>query len=60
MTRAPVASLRRNIAIAIGNASGRLDAAALADADVLDPDRPSLQDAGVREAVQWARGQAGP
>ena len=60
MTRAPVASLRRNIAIAIGNASGRLDAAALADADVPDPDRPSLQDAGVREAVQWARAQLAP
>ena len=60
MTRAPVVSLRRNIAIAIGNASGRLDAAALADADVLDPDRPSLQDAGVREAVQWARARLAP
>jgi len=57
MTRAPVTSLRRNIAIAIGNASDWLDAAALADADVVDPDRPSLQDAGVREAVQWARGR---
>ena len=55
MTRAPVTSLRRNIAIAIGNASAQLDAAVLADADDVDPERPSLQDAGVREAVQWAR-----
>ena len=55
MTRAPVTSLRRNIAIAIGNADAQLDAAVLADADDVDPERPSLHDAGVREAVQWAR-----
>jgi epoxyqueuosine reductase len=57
MTRAPVASLRRNIAIAIGNASDRLDAAVLDDADAVDPERPSLQEPGVREAVDWARGR---
>jgi epoxyqueuosine reductase len=53
MTRAGVVRLRRNLAIAIGNAAGRLPA------DALDDRAPSsaasLADPVVDECVQWAR-----
>ena len=53
MARAGVARLRRNLAIAIGNAAGRVPVRVLDDeADAL---RPSLADPVVRECVQWAR-----
>jgi len=54
MTRAKVAGLRRNIAVAIGN-SGDSDAIDALDTD--GGDRPSLADALVREHVDWARSQ---
>ena len=54
MTRAKVAGLRRNIAVAIGN-SGDADAIDALDTD--GGDRPSLVDALVREHVDWARSQ---
>ena len=53
MTRAGVVRLRRNLAIAIGNAAGLVSAGAL-DADD-DPRRPSLADPHVAECVEWAR-----
>jgi len=53
MTRAPVASFRRNLAIAIGNSAGAVGVDLLDD--VVDPARPSLQEPGVVEAVRWAR-----
>ena len=53
MTRAGVVRLRRNLAIAIGNAAGAVDAAALDDGE--DPRRPSLADPHVAECVDWAR-----
>jgi epoxyqueuosine reductase len=53
MTRAPVASLRRNLAIAIGNSAGHVPD------DLLEgePDdaRPTLSAPGVADAVAWAR-----
>jgi epoxyqueuosine reductase len=53
MTRAGVVGLRRNLAIAIGNAGGHVPA------DVLDSGRrepqPSLDDPEVAECVRWAR-----
>jgi epoxyqueuosine reductase len=54
MTRAKIAGLRRNIAVAIGN-SGDADAIDALDAE--DGDRPSLTDALVRDHIDWARAQ---
>jgi epoxyqueuosine reductase len=54
MTRAKIAGLRRNIAVAIGN-SGDVEAIDLLDAE--DADRPSLADALVRDHIDWARAQ---
>ena len=54
MTRAKIAGLRRNIAVAIGN-SGDVEAIDLLDTE--DADRPSLADALVREHIDWARTQ---
>jgi epoxyqueuosine reductase len=54
MTRAKVAGLRRNLAVAVGN-SGDAGAIAALDADVAD--RPSLADPVVREHIAWARAQ---
>ena len=53
MTRAPVASLRRNLAIAIGNSAGVV-ASDLLDEEP-DDDRPSLSAPGVPDAIRWAR-----
>ena len=53
MTRAGVLRLRRNLAIALGNA-GPAVAAALASGDD-DPHRPSLRDPVVADALAWAR-----
>jgi epoxyqueuosine reductase len=53
MTRAPVASMRRNLAVAIGNSAGAVPRDLL-DGE-RDPARPSLDAPGVREAVRWAR-----
>jgi epoxyqueuosine reductase len=54
MTRAGVARLRRNVAIAIGNAARRVPASALDD-DQDRAGRPSLDDPAVAECVAWAR-----
>jgi len=56
MTRAKLAGLRRNIAVAIGNTGDR-DAIAALDAD--DPERPSIADPLVRTHVEWAQRGAG-
>jgi epoxyqueuosine reductase len=55
MTRAKVTGIRRNIAVAIGNAAGCVASDLLDDAQASDPDRPSLGDPGVAAAVAWAR-----
>jgi epoxyqueuosine reductase len=54
MTRARIAGLRRNIAVAIGNSA---DAEAIDSLDGDDLDRPSLADALVREHIDWALAQ---
>ena len=54
MTRAKVAGLRRNLAVAIGN-SGDPEAIDSLDAD--HADKPSLDDVLVREHVEWGRAQ---
>jgi epoxyqueuosine reductase len=53
MTRAPVQSLRRNLAVAIGNSAGAVPADLLDE--TCDPERPSLEDPAVADAVRWAR-----
>ena len=55
MTRAKIPGLRRNIAVAIGN-SGDAEAIDALDGDTAD--RPSLDDATVRDHIAWARAQA--
>jgi epoxyqueuosine reductase len=52
MTRAGVARLRRNLAIAMGNAAGRLPREAL---DAAPAGQASLDDPAVVECVAWAR-----
>jgi epoxyqueuosine reductase len=59
MTRAKVAGLRRNLAVAIGNAGAAVPADLLEQVDPADPDRPSLDDPGVAAAVRWARTRTG-
>jgi epoxyqueuosine reductase len=54
MTRAKVAGLRRNIAVAIGNSG---DAEAIDALDVDSTDKPSLEEVLVREHVDWAKSQ---
>jgi epoxyqueuosine reductase len=54
MTRAKVAGLRRNLAVAIGNSG---DANAIDALTSEDPGRPSIADALVREHVDWAQFQ---
>ncbi len=55
MTRASVASIRRNLALAIGNAAPFLPRDVLDDADAEDERRPSLRAPEVAEALAWAR-----
>ena len=52
MTRAKIAGLRRNIAVAIGNSA---DAEAIDALDAESGDRPSLADPLVREHIDWVR-----
>jgi epoxyqueuosine reductase len=54
MTRAKIAGLRRNLAVAIGNSG---DAEAIDALEASDLERPSLTDALVREHIEWARTQ---
>jgi epoxyqueuosine reductase len=54
MTRATIAGLRRNLAVAIGN-SGNADA--IAELDRPSADRPSAGDPMVQQHVEWARQQ---
>jgi epoxyqueuosine reductase QueG len=54
MTRAKVAGLRRNLAVAIGNSG---DAEAIDALETDSADRPSLTDALVRAHVDWALDQ---
>ena len=51
MTRAKVTGLRRNVAVAIGNSG---DPAARAALQESSPERPSADDAMVREHIAWA------
>ena len=55
MTRAKVAGMRRNLAVAIGNAAGMVPPDLLDEPGPEDPERPSLGDPGVAAAVAWAR-----
>jgi epoxyqueuosine reductase len=55
MTRAKIAGLRRNIAVAIGN-SGDGDAIDALDDDTAE--RPSVDDSMVRDHIEWARAQS--
>jgi epoxyqueuosine reductase len=55
MTRAKIAGLRRNIAVAIGN-SGDADAIDALDDDTAE--RPSVDDSMVRDHIEWARAQS--
>jgi epoxyqueuosine reductase len=51
MTRAKLAGLRRNIAVAIANSG---DHEAIAALTIQDEERPSVQDAVVEEHIRWA------
>jgi epoxyqueuosine reductase len=55
MTRAKLAGLRRNLAVAIGNSGEEAAIAALREHDV---DRPSIEDPIVQEHIQWALDRA--
>jgi epoxyqueuosine reductase len=54
MTRAKVTGIRRNLAVAIGNA-GPSVSGVLYEIDETDSSRPSMADPGVAAAVRWAR-----
>ena len=54
MSRVSTAGLRRNLAIAIGNAGGLVPATVL-EVGCADPLRASLGDAAVIDAIAWAR-----
>jgi epoxyqueuosine reductase len=56
MTRAKVAGLRRNLAVAIGNTG---DADAIDALDVDSADKPSLHEELVRTHIEWARAKRG-
>jgi epoxyqueuosine reductase QueG len=51
MTRAKLAGLRRNLAVAIGNSA---DDDAIAALQESDDERPSAQDPMVQEHIDWA------
>jgi epoxyqueuosine reductase len=55
MTRASVVSVRRNLALAIGNAASVLPPDVLEDADARDDRRPSLRAPEVVDALAWAK-----
>jgi epoxyqueuosine reductase len=55
MTRASVASVRRNLALAIGNAASVLPADVLDGAEAGDEARPSLREPEVADALAWAK-----
>ena len=55
MTRVSTPDLRRNLAIAIGNADGLVPATVLDAGADGDPARPSLEAPGVIDAIDWAR-----
>jgi epoxyqueuosine reductase len=59
MTRVSTQDLRRNLAIAIGNAYGRVPASVLDVGADGDPARPSLEVPGVVDAIAWARRRLG-
>jgi hypothetical protein len=54
MSRVSTTGLRRNLAIAIGNAGGLVPATSL-EVDADDRERPSLADPAVADAIAWAR-----
>ena len=54
MTRAKVAGLRRNLAVAIGNSGSREAIEAL---DTANPEQPSVTDPLVRDHIEWAKAQ---
>jgi epoxyqueuosine reductase len=56
MRRARLSGLRRNLAVALGNAPGETSRAALSG-DEPDPSRATLADPHVVEHVRWARGR---
>jgi epoxyqueuosine reductase QueG len=51
MTRAKLAGLRRNLAVAIGNSGDSNAIAALRD---YDAERSSIEDPMVQEHIEWA------
>jgi epoxyqueuosine reductase len=53
MSRVSTPGLRRNLAIAIGNADGVVPVTAL-EVSPDDPERPSLRDPAVADAIAWA------
>jgi len=59
MSRAKLTGIRRNVAVAIGNAGGAETARVLDDPDVAgDAASASRRDTMVREHVEWARGRS--
>jgi epoxyqueuosine reductase len=54
MSRVSTAGLRRNLAIAIGNAGGRVPGSVLDIPEEGEPTRASLNDPAVRDAIEWA------
>jgi epoxyqueuosine reductase len=59
MSRVSTPDLRRNLAIAIGNADGRVPRSVLDACTGADPARPSLDAPGVVDAIAWARDRLG-
>jgi epoxyqueuosine reductase len=55
MTRAKIVGLRRNLAVAIGNAGSAVPGDPLGSGAESDEARSSLRDPGVAPAVRWAR-----
>lgn len=55
MLRTKVVGFRRNLALAIGNAAGRVPPSALDITPRALADRPSMSDPVVTEAIAWAR-----